>query len=90
MIPKPRISEEITARTLEHYDQRAEAFWEGTRGHDVSQNIAAMLQYLAAEDRLTLLDFGCGPGRDLKALTELGHVAIGLEGAPFRRYGAFP
>jgi SAM-dependent methyltransferase len=28
-----------------------------------------------------ILDLGCGPGRDLKAFTELGHHAIGLEGA---------
>jgi hypothetical protein len=28
-----------------------------------------------------MLDFGCGPGRDLKALGELGHIAVGLEGA---------
>jgi len=30
----------------------------------------------------TLLDFGCGPGRDLKTFTRLGHHAIGLEGTP--------
>ena len=36
----------IVHRTLEHYDQRAEEFWAGTRDHDVSQNIAAMLQYI--------------------------------------------
>src|SRR4029077_16162366 len=30
----------------------------------------------------TILDFGCGPGRDLRTLTALGHSAIGLEGAP--------
>ena len=29
----------------------------------------------------TILDFGCGPGRDLKVFAELGHVAVGLEGA---------
>jgi len=29
----------------------------------------------------TILDFGCGPGRDLKAFVEQGHNAIGLEGA---------
>jgi hypothetical protein len=28
-----------------------------------------------------ILDFGCGPGRDLKTFAELGHIAIGLEGA---------
>ena len=28
-----------------------------------------------------ILDFGCGPGRDLKVFSDLGHEAIGLEGA---------
>jgi SAM-dependent methyltransferase len=73
--------EKITDLTLEHYNQRSEEFWEGTRDHDVSQNIAAMLRYLKGEPPFTLLDFGCGPGRDLKIFADLGHVAIGLEGA---------
>ena len=68
-------------RTLEHYNRRAEEFWAGTRDHDVSQNIAAMLQYIEGEPRFTILDFGCGPGRDLKVVAELGHIAVGLEGA---------
>ena len=67
--------------TLEHYNQRAEDFWRGTRDHDVSQNIAALLQYIKAAPPFTILDFGCGPGRDLKAFAALGHIAIGLEGA---------
>ena len=29
----------------------------------------------------TILDFGCGPGRDLMAFTERGHDAVGLDGA---------
>jgi SAM-dependent methyltransferase len=28
-----------------------------------------------------ILDFGCGPGRDLKAFRALGHHVIGLEGS---------
>jgi SAM-dependent methyltransferase len=73
---------ERTARvTLEHYNRHAQDFWEGTRDHDVSQNIATLLQYIEAEPPLRILDLGCGPGRDLKAFSELGHVAIGLEGA---------
>jgi Methyltransferase domain len=40
-----------------------------------------MLQYIEGEPRFTILDFGCGPGRDLKVVAELGHVAVGLEGA---------
>lgn len=71
----------IAARTLAHYDQRAEAFWEGTRDHDVSQNIAALLQYIEATPPFELLDFGCGPGRDLCAFKALGHRATGLEGS---------
>ncbi|MEK6592120.1 MAG: class I SAM-dependent methyltransferase [Pseudomonadota bacterium] len=71
----------IAGRTLEHYEQRAEDFWQGTRDHDVSQNMAALLQHIEGEAPFTILDFGCGPGRDLKAFAERGHVAIGLEGA---------
>jgi len=71
----------IANLTLEHYNRGAEDFWEGTRDHDVSQNIAALLRSIEGQPPFAILDFGCGPGRDLKAFTELGHIAIGLEGA---------
>ena len=67
--------------TLLHYNQHAESFWEGTRDHDVSQNRDAFLQSLQGTGPFRILDFGCGPGRDLKVFRELGHEAIGLEGA---------
>jgi SAM-dependent methyltransferase len=74
----------ISELTLRHYGQRVVDFWESTRGHDVSQNIAALLQAIEGERPFTILDLGCGPGRDLKTFADLGHVAIGLEGAaPF-------
>ena len=78
---KPQELQGIANLTLEHYNQRAEDFWQGTRDHDVSQNIHALLQHIEAEAPFSILDFGCGPGRDLKALGALGHVAVGLEGA---------
>ena len=71
----------ITTRTLAHYNQRANDFWEGTRDHDVSQNIDSLLRHIEATPPFTLLDFGCGPGRDLVAFTKLGHHAVGLEGS---------
>jgi SAM-dependent methyltransferase len=71
----------ISETTLGHYDQRAADFWEGTRGHDVRQNIDALLRHIEGQPPFTILDFGCGPGRDLAAFSGLGHVAIGLEGA---------
>src|SRR5271169_322074 len=77
----PQDLAQIAGRTLEHYDQRAEEFWEGTRDHDVSQNLTALLQSIEGEPPFTILDFGCGPGRDLKTCAELGHTAIGLDGA---------
>ncbi|MDH3282724.1 MAG: class I SAM-dependent methyltransferase [Gammaproteobacteria bacterium] len=77
----PQDLKRITDITLEHYNQNAEDFDEGTHDHDVSQNIAALLQYIESEAPFTILDLGCGPGRDLKAITALGHIAIGLEGA---------
>jgi SAM-dependent methyltransferase len=72
---------QITDLTLGYYNRHAEDFWEGTRDHDVSQNIAALLRHIESAPPFTILDFGCGPGRDLKTFAELGHVAIGLEGA---------
>ena len=77
----PQELEQIASLTLEHYNQRADDFWEGTRGHDVGQNVAAVLQPIEGDPPFRILDFGCGPGRDLKTFAELGHIAVGLEGA---------
>jgi len=80
--PGPDDAKRISDLTLAHYEARADDFWEGTRGHDVSQNVAALLSNIEGAPPFAILDFGCGPGRDLKTFASLGHVAIGLEGAP--------
>lgn len=67
--------------TLQHYELNAEQFWQGTRDHDVSQNIAALLEALPQHRSLKILDFGCGPGRDLIRFKQLGHEAEGLDGS---------
>jgi SAM-dependent methyltransferase len=72
----------VARATLEHYDRNADDFWRGTRDHDVGENIAALLSHIEAPPPFTILDLGCGPGRDLKAFADLGHVAVGLDGAP--------
>jgi SAM-dependent methyltransferase len=77
----PQDLQKIARLTLKHYNQHAGEFWEGTREHDVSQNIATLLRHIEREPPFTILDFGCGPGRDLKVFAERGHIAIGLEGA---------
>ena len=78
----PAELQQIADRTLAHYNERAQAYRDGTQDHDVSQNIGALLQAILTEPPFQLLDFGCGPGRDLKTFTALGHHATGLEGSP--------
>ncbi len=70
----------ISRLTLAHYARNAEGFREGTRDHDVSQNIAALLRHIQAKAPFALLDFGCGPGRDLRTFKALGHAPVGLDG----------
>lgn len=81
MSPKQPDLKQVSTLTLAHYDQHAEDFWTGTRDHDVSQNIAALLHFIAGTPPFRVLDFGCGPGRDLKTFTAMGHSAVGLEGS---------
>ncbi|EKN46393.1 MULTISPECIES: class I SAM-dependent methyltransferase [Pseudomonas syringae group] len=77
----PQTLDQITATTLDNYNRVADDFREGTRDHDVSQNIAALLRHIEGPTPWQILDFGCGPGRDLKTFMALGHVAVGLDGS---------
>jgi hypothetical protein len=77
----PDALREATLRRLDHYNHNAEDFFAGTRDHDVQQNMDALLQFIEGLAPFNILDFGCGPGRDLKAFSERGHLAVGLEGA---------
>ena len=58
--------------TIAYYDQFARAFWNGTRHHDVSQNYAAFLDAIESDPPYSILDLGCGPGRDLGHFRSLG------------------
>src|SRR6266446_9319656 len=66
---------------IAYYDQFARAFWTGTRDHDVSQNYAAFLDAMEGSPPYSILDLGCGPGRDLSHFRSLGHEAVGLDGS---------
>lgn len=81
MCPQKFDDPEYSRQTIAHYDRNAERFWQGTRDHDVAQNRAALLGAIEAPGPYRILDFGCGPGRDLRYFSELGHEAIGLDGS---------
>ncbi|OSM01990.1 class I SAM-dependent methyltransferase [Magnetofaba australis] len=70
----------LSGRTIGHYERVAADFWEGTKDHDVSQNRAALLDALPSGQVLDILEFGCGPGRDVAWFASQGHRVVGLDG----------
>jgi len=80
--PSPDELRRIGEVTKAHYAQDPAGFWQATRDHDVSQNVAALLRHIEGPTPWNILDLGCGPGRDLKTFCELGHRAVGLDGTP--------
>lgn len=54
----PEDLQHIAERTLAHDEQHAQSYWEGTRDHDLSQNIAALLRRLPGPPPFDLLDTG--------------------------------
>ena len=74
-------SRRMSEMTIAHYDRLAEAYWDGTREHDVSENYTALLDAIEGDPPYSILDLGCGPGRDLHHFRSLGHDAVGLDGS---------
>jgi len=70
-----------TEQTLAHYDRSAEGFRDGTWDHDVTQNYQALLSELHGDAPFSVLDLGCGPGRDLTYFKSQGIEAVGLDGS---------
>jgi SAM-dependent methyltransferase len=78
----PAAQGQISASTISHYRAMAALYRDGTWNHDVSQNIQALLAAIPGAPPYHILDLGCGPGRDLVAFRDLGHVVVGLDGCP--------
>lgn len=78
---RPEQVRRFSETTIAFYDRFARDFWEGTRTHDVSQNYAAFLSAIEGDPPFSILDLGCGPGRDLSHFRSLGHDAVGLDGS---------
>ncbi|MBC7476069.1 MAG: class I SAM-dependent methyltransferase [Candidatus Sericytochromatia bacterium] len=71
----------ITDKTIEHYNINAEDFWFGSKDHDVTQNYNSLLNAISSTAPFKILDFGCGPGRDLLYFKKIGHEVTGLDGS---------
>jgi SAM-dependent methyltransferase len=73
---------QISATTIGQYRAMATSYRDGTWNHDVRQNIQALLTAVTGPPPYRILDLGCGPGRDLVAFRDLGHVVVGLDACP--------
>ena len=65
--------------TLSYYDEKAKEFCENTVNADVSPQRDRFLGYL--KEGTSILDFGCGSGRDTKAFLDLGYKVEAIDGS---------
>lgn len=65
--------------TLSYYNQNADAFIEGTRNADMSEQYRFFLKYLPTGGKL--LDLGCGSGRDSAWFASLGFEVSAVDGS---------
>ena len=68
----------MTNKTLDYYNQNAESFIQGTVSVDFKQTQDKFLQSLTGK---TILDFGCGSGRDTKYFIESGYAVTAIDGS---------
>ena len=65
--------------TLSYYNDKANEFCEDTVNADVSLQRDRFLGYL--RPGATILDFGCGSGRDTKTFIDLGYEVEAIDGS---------
>ena len=65
--------------TLDYYNQNADTFFSGTVSVDFTQTQNKFLNYLNPGD--SILDFGCGSGRDTKYFLEAGMKVDAIDGS---------
>lgn len=66
--------------TLDYYDENAEAFVQGTLHADMNRIRQEFLNYLP-EGGGTILDLGCGSGRDSLAFRNAGYEVVAVDGS---------
>ena len=66
-------------QTLSYYNENAKTFTEGTVNVDFTYTQNKFLDKLG--EKQTILDFGCGSGRDTKYFLDKGHVVEAIDGS---------
>ena len=65
--------------TLDYYQRHAREFIAGTVGIDMSAHYRRFLEQLPSH--ASILDLGCGSGRDSRFFSELGHRVTAVDGS---------
>ncbi len=68
-----------SVNTISYYNDKAKDFCENTINADVSSQRDVFLGYL--KEGASILDFGCGSGRDTKAFLDLGYKVVAIDGS---------
>ena len=67
----------IDKRTIGYYDSHAKEFAEFAKGADMRRDYEHFLKYVPKGG--SIVDMGCGSGRDLRFFRESGYVASGVD-----------
>lgn len=65
--------------TSQYYQEKSKDFFEGTINADVSDLYGHFLKYIPAGG--SILDFGCGSGRDVKTFLDQGFAVEAIDGS---------
>ena len=65
--------------TIDYYNRNADRYYWTTVGVDMDAFRKKFASYLPNE--ASVIDMGCGSGRDVMAFSDMGHAAVGLDGA---------
>ncbi len=70
---------DIMNETINYYDKNADRFIEGTINADMSKIQSEFLAYIPENG--SILDFGCGSGRDSKSFLDKGYKVLSVDGS---------
>lgn len=65
--------------TIDYYNRNADRYYWNTVGLDMDALRKTFASYLPNE--ASVIDMGCGSGRDVMAFSDMGHDALGLDAA---------
>lgn len=71
--------ENLEDKTLDYYNKNAKAFFDETQSVDLHDTQDLFLSYLSQGS--SILDFGCGSGRDSKYFLEKGYHVVATDGS---------